>query len=103
MKKKETEIVDDLKIFSNKHNTFDRTAYSVFKSKKLISFLRKNKINSVILSGIDTDACVLASAFEAFDLGFKVFINKMLCASSVGLVAHKNALEISKRNINKNI
>jgi nicotinamidase-related amidase len=51
----------------------------------------------LVICGIDSDACVLATAFEAFDLGYHVKINFDLTYSSNDL--HKAAQLIAERNI----
>lgn len=102
-KSPDTDIVPLLLEFSNKNNTFSRTAYSVFKSKKLVKFLKENNIEEITLAGLDTDACVLASAYDAFDLGFKVSINEKLSGSTQGISFHKKAVDILKRNIDRGL
>jgi len=95
----ETEIHNSLIKFCNKKNVFTKTNYSIFKAKGLAEYLRKNKISLLYLCGIDTEACVLASAFEAFDLGFDVKIIKELCSSHSGKSLHNSALKIIEKCI----
>lgn len=78
MKPEEIEIVDELKNFTNKKNLFEKETYSAFKSKELMNFIENNSISQIFLCGLNIDACVLASAFEGFDLGFKIHIIKKL-------------------------
>lgn len=96
---KETEIHNSLIKFVNKNNVFVKNNYSVFKARGLNDFLKKNKVGKLFLCGIDTEACVLASAFEAFDLGFDVKIIKELCSSHSGKSLHNSALRIIDRCI----
>ena len=95
----ETEIHNSLIKFSDKKNVFAKTSYSIFKAKGLNEYLEKNKISSLYLCGINTEACVLASAFEGFDLGFDVKIIKELCFSHSGKSLHNSALRIIKKCI----
>lgn len=90
----ETEIHNSLIKFANKNNVFTKNGYSIFKAKGLNNFLKKNKVDALFLCGIDTEACVLASAFEAFDLGFDVKIIKELCSSHSSRSLHNSALKI---------
>jgi nicotinamidase-related amidase len=60
--------------YSTKSNTFDKITYSAFKAPGFVNFLNKHKINELDICGIDIDGCVLATAYEAFDLGYKVKI-----------------------------
>lgn len=55
-------------------NIFEKTTYSAFKDPKFVDFLRQNAITEIYLCGINIDGCVLATAYEAFDLGYKVKI-----------------------------
>lgn len=53
-------------------NTYEKHTYSALKVLKLAQKLKSNKIAQVDLCGIDLDACVLATAYDAFDLGYKI-------------------------------
>ena len=97
----ETEICEELSDYVKKDNVFIKNNYSIFKIKKLTHYLRKNKIKSLYLCGVDLEACVLASAFEAFDRGYNVKVVSELSASNSGKYFHDAALKIIKRCINK--
>lgn len=77
-------------------NVFERDTYSAFKKTNLDNYLKENNVNRLILCGIDTDACVLATAFEAFDIGYHIKIEDSLTFSGNDLkneaykIAHKN-------------
>jgi nicotinamidase-related amidase len=90
----ETEIHNSLIMFVEKNNVFTKNSYSIFKAKDLDNFLNKKNIRELFLCGMDTEACVLASAFEAFDLGYQVKIIKELCFSHSGKSLHNSALKI---------
>ena len=93
------EIHRALQPFTTPKNVFVRSTYSVFKHKEFISFLQRNNINEVVICGIDSDGCVVASAFDAFDMGYKMTILKQLTASSGGQAVHHAALKVMKRNL----
>ena len=57
--------------------------YSAFGDGRLNVFLRERNVDTVILSGSETDVCVLASALSAIDLGYRVVIAKDTVCSSV--------------------
>tara|TARA_Y100000310_G_C20552418_1_gene748774 strand:- start:551 stop:1063 length:513 start_codon:yes stop_codon:yes gene_type:complete len=78
MKPEETEIVDELKEFINKENLFEKDTYSAFKSKELMMFIQANEVSQIFLCGLNTDACIIASAFDGFDLGLDIYIIKEL-------------------------
>ncbi len=98
-KSPETDIHNSLIFFTNKNNVFPKNSYSLFKARGLAGYLKRNGITSLYLCGIDTEACILASAFEGFDLGYNMKIIKELCFSHSGKSLHNSALEIMKKCI----
>lgn len=91
----DSEIVDELKKFITNDNLFIKETYSVFKSKKILNFIKKNKIKKISLCGLTSDGCVLASAFEGFDLGFDVGVIKELTGTCWGDEKfNKNMIEL---------
>lgn len=98
----ETEIVKELKEFSNTDNTFEKEAtFSVFSSKEFLYFLGQNKIEKLFICGLDTHACVLMSVMEAFEKGFNVKVIEDLCIASHGGEYHDMAIKILKSNLGK--
>lgn len=87
--------------FVDKNNAFEKSTYSIFKCEKLAKFLKKNKITKLFLCGIDTDACILASAYDGFDLGYYIEILKDLCLSHSGEKLNNSALNIIEKNLQK--
>lgn len=81
---------------ATEQNTFTRAHYSAFKTTDLHAYLQQKEVERLIICGVDSDACVLATAFEAFDLGYHVKINFDLTYSSNDL--HKAAKLIAQRN-----
>lgn len=97
----ETDIAFPLSKLSIKQNTFEKNTFSAFKSKRLLSFLEKNSVGTVFLCGTDSEACVLSSAFDAFDLGFKVKVLKESCASCNGKKFGEMAQKIIEKNLER--
>ena len=95
------DIHKTLKPFVKKDNLFTKSSYSIFKSRKLVKLLKANKINQIFLCGLDIDSCVLASAFEGFDLGYEIHIIKDLSSSHSGKILTSAALKIVKKNFEK--
>ncbi len=83
-------------------NVFEKTSYSAFKSKSFINFLQMNKIKELYICGTDTESCVLATALEAFDLGYKVKVLKNLCGSHLGEIFHKAGITTIQKNLESN-
>jgi len=95
----DTDIHPALSKFANPSNTFKKSAYSIFKAPRFLTFLKKHNISKLFLCGIDTDSCVLASAYDAFDLGYEVKVVKELCMSHSG----QDFDDAAKKIINKSI
>ncbi|SFP54157.1 Nicotinamidase-related amidase [Bradyrhizobium sp. Ghvi] len=61
----------------------DKPAYSAFSNPALASLLVELGIGTVVVSGAETDVCVLSTVLSAVDLGFRVVIvEDALCSSS---------------------
>jgi nicotinamidase-related amidase len=61
----------------------DKPVYSAFVQSKLYGLLTERGIRTVVITGAETDVCVLATALSAVDLGFHVVIvEDALCSSS---------------------
>lgn len=61
----------------------DKPFYSAFAHSKLYDLLVGKGVGTVVVSGAETDICVLATVFSAVDLGFRVVIvEDALCSSS---------------------
>lgn len=65
---------DALKGYIKPNNLFEKSTFSALKSESFVSYLENNRIEELILCGIDTDCCILATLFDAFDQGYKVNI-----------------------------
>ncbi|MEC4815814.1 MAG: isochorismatase family protein [Scytonema sp. PMC 1069.18] len=78
--------------------TFDKPSYSPM-SPALLRSLQRNAITTVAVCGVDTDACVMATALGLFDAGFETFVVSDGCASSGGQEYHEAAIKILERNI----
>lgn len=95
----ETDIVPILVPFIKSSQVFEKHTLSAFKNPELEKFLKSKNINKLFVCGTDSEACVLSSAFEAFDLGHEVHILKDLCASTNGKDFHEYARTIIERNL----
>ena len=93
------DIVPELSELALKNHIFEKSTYSLFKSKNVVTFLAERNISKLFFCGVDLDACVLASAFEAFDLGFEFEILVGLTGSSAKDDLNVSAKHIIKRNL----
>ncbi len=94
-----TDLCDELKPWVKPNNVFTKGGFSAFKSPKLLAYLYSNGIQEVVLCGTDTEACVLASALEAFELGFHVRVLHELCGSTNGREYDRYGRAILQRNL----
>ena len=61
----------------------DKPAYSAFTQSKLYDLLLQKSVGTVVVTGAETDVCVLATVLSAVDFGFRVvIIEDALCSSS---------------------
>jgi nicotinamidase-related amidase len=76
------ELVPALRRFTPPARVIDKPAYSAFTGSALTSFLSDKAISTLVITGSETDVCVLATVLDAVDLGFRVVIvEDALCSS----------------------
>ena len=95
MVSQETRLAAELTPFVSR--TFKKPSYSL--SWDLIKALKNDAITTVAVCGVDTDACVMATALDLFDAGIETFVVADGCASSGGRKYHEAAIELLARNI----
>jgi nicotinamidase-related amidase len=77
------DLLPALLAFSPPALVFDKPAYSAFSSPFLHSSLQGKRVHTLIISGTETDVCVLATVLAAVDFGYRVIIAKdALCSSA---------------------
>jgi len=97
----DTDICDNLIQFVQKDKVFQKDTYSVFKTEQFRDFLKNNNIGELTLCGLDADACILATAYDGFDLGYKIHVLDELTGCHVGEEFRKYGLEIINKNLQK--
>ena len=76
------ELIPALRRFAPPATVIDKPAYSAFAQSALPSFLREKNVSTVIVTGAETDVCVLSTVLDAVDLGLRVVIvEDALCSS----------------------
>ena len=77
------DIVPELARYSPPALVVDKPAYSAFFGSRLGHLLVERHVGTVVVSGAETDVCVLSTVLGAVDLGFRVVIvQDALCSSS---------------------
>ena len=79
----ELELVPALQRFVPPARVIDKPAYSAFSESPLAEFLLQKNVGTLVVTGAETDVCVLASILDAVDLGFRVvLVEDAVCSSS---------------------
>jgi nicotinamidase-related amidase len=68
------ELVPSLKRLVPPARLFDKMTYSPWVGGELHGVLSGEGVNTVVLTGGETDVCVLAAALGAIDLGYRVIV-----------------------------
>jgi nicotinamidase-related amidase len=77
------DLLPELKAFVPPATLFDKAIYSPWLDGRLHVFFQSKGVNTLIISGGETDVCVLAAVMGAVDLGYKIVLVKdAICSSS---------------------
>lgn len=81
--KDRVELLPDLARFATAANVVDKDVYSPWMSDALETLLRERGADTLIVSGGETDVCVLGTVLGAVDRGYRVIVaTDALCSSS---------------------
>lgn len=87
------ELVPELARFVPPAETFDKFVYSPWLDERFHARLRARGANTLIITGGETDVCVLATVLGAVDHGYRVvLVTDALCSSSDA--AHDASLDV---------
>jgi len=77
------ELVPELSVFAPPAHVLDKHVYSPWFSGRLASELRGLSVDTLIVSGTETEVCVLATVLGAIDHGYRVIIaTDAICSSA---------------------
>jgi nicotinamidase-related amidase len=77
------ELVSELQKFVPPASVIDRMVYSAFGGGKLHDFLIGHHVDTLVVSGGETDVCALSTVLSAIDLGYRIIlVQDALCSSS---------------------
>jgi len=98
-------FLDVLPLVANRAPTapiLNKPGYSVFSSPAFRPLIDARDITTLILSGVETDVCVLATVMEAVDLGLRVIVaeDAVVSGSPEG---HAAALMILKERFDRQV
>lgn len=77
------ELLPELQRLVPPATVIDKNRYSAFAAPNLLLHLRERRVDSLVITGSETDVCVLASVLGAVDYGFRVVVvTDAICSSS---------------------
>jgi nicotinamidase-related amidase len=91
----EAELCDELR--RPGVQVLEKTTYAL--GAPLAALLRRHAVEQLFICGVDTHACVLHEALDAFDRCIRPVVLADLCASGDGGEAHAAALAVLRRAI----
>jgi len=68
------DLIPEHRLLAGKAAVFDKPGFSAFTNYGFVVALRAAEIDTLILSGVETDVCVWATALDAVDAGFFVIL-----------------------------
>lgn len=87
------DLVPTLKGMVPPARTFDKMTYSPWTTGELHRSLMKDRVDTLVLSGGETDVCILAATLGAVDLGYRVVLLKDAVCSGIDQT-HDASLEV---------
>ena len=76
------ELVPELSALVPPARVLDKPFYSPFRDTVLPQWLHERGVDALVVSGAETDVCVLAAVLDAVDRGFRVVVARDACCSS---------------------
>jgi nicotinamidase-related amidase len=77
------ELMPPLGMFTPPAAVFDKMHFSAFSAAGLVERLRAMQADTLVLSGAESDMCVLATALAGIDLGFRIVVaTDAICSAS---------------------
>lgn len=80
----------------------DKSGYAAHSSETFAPLLKRRNIDTLVLSGVETDVCVWATALSAIDHGLHVVIARDAVTSS-DLTAHQAILHLAADRFNHQV
>ncbi len=77
--------------------TYAKTAASMFFQTSLITWLVRQSIDTVIVTGCTTSGCVRATVIDAFSYGFRVLVAEDCCGDADAAQHRANLADVGRR------
>lgn len=87
------DLLPEHRTLAGKAQIFDKDTFSAFGNEKFASALTAAGIDTLILSGVETEVCVWATALDAIDAGFFVVLARDALTSG-SVEAHQATLDL---------
>jgi maleamate amidohydrolase len=87
----------DPKIHDERNFTYCKNAPSMFFQTPLITFLVKQRVDTVIVTGCTTSGCVRATIVDAFSYGFRVLVPDECCGDAEEGPHQANLADVGRR------
>lgn len=95
-------LIDEFEHYCPPARRFLKQTYSPWVSGELHQILVKEGVEYLIITGVETDVCVLGTVLGAVDLGYKVvLIEDGICSSSK--VAHQSILKLFRNRFSAQV
>jgi nicotinamidase-related amidase len=96
------ELMSQLRALCPPAASIDKMRYSPFVGSELATHLRDRGADGLIVTGAETDVCVLATVLGAIDLGYRVIVvTDALCSSSDE--GHESSLRVYRGRFSEQI
>jgi len=86
------DLLPEHRTLAGKAQIFDKSTFSAFGNEKFGAALEVARVDTLILSGVETDVCIWATALDAIDAGYFVVLARDALTSGV-VEAHAAILD----------
>jgi maleamate amidohydrolase len=77
--------------------TFVKSGPSMFFMTPLVTFLTRQQVDTVIVTGCTTSGCVRASIIDAFSFGYRVLVPEDCCGDADRVPHEQNLIDVGRR------
>lgn len=96
------DVMNEFRSFIPPAHVVDKTTYSAFESDTFVKLLDTMACRTVVVTGVETDVCVLATVMTGVDRGYRVIIAEDAVTSS-DEDAHRATLDLVYRRFEDQI